>query len=340
MHPAQQLVALTRECVEILPLIKSSVAPVGRSQTTEAEYLRIAEALIRRGGGSEADLIRAVQDTRRPTTFYKRLAALRFSCAYWMSMYCSQLSTAQPARWPELLVVFGSLRRYMLALVALQRLGMKNTRSKRQSKRQALKGLPPDWRVQLCARGASGKYALPLLVAALSGARPSEMAKGIKISIASGEDGAVRLSLHIDGAKVKAGQGFPHRRISYALNETHPLVVALVQMLSDIPAAQHTISVADPGNFSKEVQRLARSLWPAHKDAVTAYCFRHQWSADVKAGGDYDSASRGLGHRSAKTARSYGTANQSKGLDRLRPASVDANLAPGLISTSLGYPQL
>lgn len=338
MHPAQQLVALTRECVKILPMIKSSVPPAGRSQATEAEYLRVAEALIRRGGGSEVDLIRAVQDTRRPTTFYKRLAALRFSCAHWMSMYCSQLSNAPPARWPELMVVFENLRRYMLALVALQRQGMGRARSKRQSKRQALKGLPPDWRVQLCARGASGKYALPLLVAALSGARPSELAKGIKVSVsAEGDSGGAQLSLHIDGAKVKAGQGLPHRRISYALDEAHPLVVAFIQILSDIPAAQHTISVADPGNFSKEVQRLARSLWPAHKDAVTAYCFRHQWSADVKAGGDYDSVSRGLGHRSAKPGRSYGTASQSRGLHRLRPASVDASLSPCPIP--LGYPQ-
>ncbi len=337
---SHQLLTLTRDCVRILPTIKSSVAPTGRSQATEAEYLQIAEAMIRRGGGREDGLVRAIQDTRRPSTFYKRLAALRFSCAHRMSLYCSQLPHAHPARWPELLIIFDELRRHMLALVALQQQGMANTRRKRKSKRQALKGLPPDWRVKLCERGARGKYALPLLVAALSGARPSELAKGIKVGITvEGVEATTRLSLCIEGAKVKEGQGLPHRRVSYQLEEGDPLVVALVQMLNDKPAPENTVSIEHPGNFSKEIQRLARALWPARKDTVTAYCFRHQWSADIKATGNFDAASRGLGHRSAKTRRSYGMANQSKSLHRLRPVSVDADISPDFFNAPSPSPQ-
>lgn len=72
-----------------------------------------------------------------------------------------------------------------------------------------------------------------------------------------------------------------------------------------------------------EIRRLARSLWPKHKQPITSYCFRHQFAADLKANGDDEATSRGLGHISAETRRVYGTANQASKRYRLRPLRIE-----------------
>lgn len=128
------------------------------------------------------------------------------------------------------------------------------------------------------------------------------------------------------GIKVKAQQGQRFRFMAYAAEDTHPLVAALVKRLSPLPDKKLEIHVATAGNFTAEVQRLTRALWPEHGHAITATCFRHQWAADVKASGDGDAASRGLGHRSAKTRRHYGTAHQARGGHALRPVRIEADL--------------
>ena len=78
-------------------------------------------------------------------------------------------------------------------------------------------------------------------------------------------------------------------------------------------------------NLTVEIRRLAYSLWPKHKHTVTAYCFRHQFAADLKASDDEEAASRGLGHLSAKTRRLYGTAAQASKGHRNRLLRVEAD---------------
>lgn len=204
---------------------------------------------------------------------------------------------------------------------------MPQPRRRRRSKRQALKGLPPSWREDLCARGASGKYADALLVSALTGARPGEVAKGITAWLQHDEAlGIETLCLYVHGLKVKTQQGQRYRFMGYAVEDPHPLVAALVKRLSVLPDRKLEIRVAKSGNFTAEVQRLARALWREHVHAITATCFRHQWSADAKATGDADAASRGLGHRIAKTRKYYGTAQQGRGGHTLRPVRIETDL--------------
>ncbi|HMW17919.1 MAG TPA: hypothetical protein PKN13_11860 [Accumulibacter sp.] len=117
-----------------------------------------------------------------------------------------------------------------------------------------------------------------------------------------------------------------YRFMAYAVEDTHPLVATLVKRLSAMPGRKLDIHVAKAGNFTAEVQRLARALWPDHGHAITATCFCHQWSADVKSTGDADAASRGLGHRSAKTRKYYGTAHQARDRHAVRPVQIEADL--------------
>jgi hypothetical protein len=124
---------------------------------------------------------------------------------------------------------------HIQAVIELRRQGLVGQRARRRSKRVALGGLPPDWREQLCHRGSTGRYADALLLAALSGCRPSELERGIEVSrVVSPVTGQSLIEIVIDGTKVKKMQGQPIRRIRYAEDDEHPLVLMLkgVEQLS------------------------------------------------------------------------------------------------------------
>jgi integrase len=323
-----ELIAAVESCLRVVPGIKSKMPIKGTSATTAADYMNLAARMIGRSDSTGAGLAQVVQDTSHSNTFYKRVAALRHHCLTQFREKSDRLPEAlNEASWTELASSFRRLLRQMEALVELQDIGMTQPRQRRKSKRQALPGLPPDWRIDLFNRGSRGKYAQALLVSALTGARPHELVMGADAWVAHDEtlDKAV-VCIHLPGAKVKANQGQPNRYVSFALDDDDPLVAALVHRVFASPDGRLQIRIAHGGNFTKETQRLARDLWPKHPHAITAYCFRHQWSADVKAQGDAGAVSRGLGHRSAKTRRHYGTANQANGAHCLRPIRIEADL--------------
>lgn len=323
-----ELVATVRTCLDTLSAIRPKGEPTSQSAATQAEYLKLARQLIRQGNSADGGLVAVVRNTGRPTTFYKRLAALRYHCFHSIDVLATELPQALDATIQERLQAScHELLMTMQALITLQRQGMTQPRRKRRSKRQALRGLPPTWREDLCARGVRGKYADALLISALTGARPAEVAAGIDAWVEFDDLlGRDILCLYVTGAKVKASQGQPSRFVAYSANDTHPLIAALVKRLSSEPGKKLRVQIAKAGNFTTEIQRLGRSLWRDHGHTITATCFRHQWSADLKASGDGDAASRGLGHRSAKTRRHYGTAHQARGGHALRPVRIEANL--------------
>ena len=51
----------------------------GRSPDTEHDYLRLGQSLLNRAKVAQDGLIGVVSDTRRPSTFQKRMSALRFT---------------------------------------------------------------------------------------------------------------------------------------------------------------------------------------------------------------------------------------------------------------------
>lgn len=322
------LIAAVESCLRVVPGIKPKTPLKGISAATSADYMNLAASMIGRSDSTGAGLAQVVQDTGLSNTFYKRVAALRHHCLTEFRAQSDRLPEAlNEASWTQLASSFQRLLRQMEALAELQGRGMTQPRQRRKSKRQALSGLPPDWRIDLFNRGSRGKYAQALLVSALAGARPYELVMGADAWVAHDEslDKAV-VCIHLPGAKVKANQGQPNRYVSFALDDDDPLVAALVHRVFASPDGRLQIRIAHGGNFTKETQRLARDLWPKHPHAITAYCFRHQWSSDVKAQGDADAVSRGLGHRSAKTRRHYGTASQAKGGHCLRPIRIEADL--------------
>lgn len=301
----------------------------GRSANTEHDYLLLGQSLLMRARYSESGLVGVVASTGRPTTFYKRLAALRYT------LQMRQLEILNGIVEPltllqsrELLRALTEQHEHLTALATLKVQGLTGPRTQRNGKRRALAGLPRDWRETLCQRGASGKYGVALLVAALTGCRPAELEHGVKVWRAI-DPNHHRSLIHFEivGAKVKARQGQPVRHMAYAEDDGHPLVAMLNASLSATEDASLVVKIEKALNFTVEVRRLAASLWPKHRYAVTPYCFRHQWAADAKRAGTADAVSRGLGHLSDKTQRRYGTASQAGHGRVLRPVEIEAERA-------------
>lgn len=295
-------------------------------KSTTQEYLRLAATLIKRSYHTPGGLSEALQKTECSSTFYKRLAAVHYALLQHHEMLMERLTeTASDAQSRLLMHQFNLHLSRLMQLSELQETGFISTRRKRLSKRQALRGLPANWRHDLYLRAGHSKYSLPILVASLTGCRPAELQHGVavcrEIDPVTGED---FIAFCIRGAKVKSGQGQPRRIIKYSVSDPHPLVREICKFAycsDDVPVQE--VKIESAVNFTVEVRRLASNLWPQHRQSVTAYCFRHQWAADMKAFTDGDSVSRGLGHASAKTRRTYGTAGQG-GKNGLTPLAIVA----------------
>lgn len=182
-------------------------------------------------------------------------------------------------------------------------------RKKRRSKRIALKGLPMDWCEQICNYNKKSRYYAAFLVASLTGCRPSELCNGVLVSYRNeGEDNFLKFK--IKGAKVTGSSGQEWREIIYRISNPEGILadaIALVQR------GDKTISIENPANFSVEIRRIAKEVFSEHKKPITAYCFRHQFAANLKAHGDGDLVSLTLGHRSLKTKKVYGHRGQKRG---------------------------
>lgn len=324
----QSLKAKMLRSTELLQQIASDRSRrAGRSPDTEHDYLRLGQSLLARAKVTQEGLISVVSDTRRPTTFQKRISALRFTLQQrQLELLGSIVEPISDQEAQRLFASFDEQIGRVQALIELRREGLGRPHAPRNSKRRALSGLPADWRVQLCKRGRTGRYGAAILAAALTGCRPSELEKGIKVWVARDETtGHTHVHLEIVGAKVKREQGQPLRRLTYATVEPHPLLSMLIGLLPAKATDPTIIRVESAMNFSVEVQRLTASLWPQHRHTVTAYCLRHQWAADAKRHGDAAAVSQGLGHLSAKTQRVYGTASQGKPPHALKPFTIEAD---------------
>lgn len=319
-----EVAGLVHECQDLFEQICRGRNPLeSASKKTRVDYAKLTLGRVRKAQQSGTDLMTMVLVTSRSSSYYKRMAAVRYLLA---AQHERLLSEEEHRRYagdqpgPEQFSRWRGHRDLLIQYRERQKQGFTSARSKRTSKRQALRGLPADWRQQICLRARNGKYGLAILVAALTGCRPAELAFGVVVwRERHPED---QIVFRIEGAKVSDRQGQPYRLIAYQSNDSHPLVQAITDEFdASGSAAPVTVQIEHAGNFTVEIRRLAECLWPKHPHAVTAYCFRHQWAADIKRTHAGDAVSQGLGHVSAKTRRYYGQARQATG-DALRPVTI------------------
>ena len=175
------------------------------------------------------------------------------------------------------------------------------------SKRRGLGRLPPRWQlafIEACPVGA--EYHDALLVLSLTGLRPAEIKKGVRVSFT----GQARLSITIQGAKVTSVTGQPERRLWLKID--NPIAWALFDAVEAHGLDRDLlVSIGDTRKFSDYVRRVSRRLFAKTGYVVSPYSFRHAFAADLKAQRvPLSMLAQAMGHVAQDSQRGYGVAGQ------------------------------
>lgn len=178
---------------------------------------------------------------------------------------------------------------------------------KSHSKRARLRGLPDDWRTQMYGGlKENSKYRDVVAVLSATGARPAEFEVGILIQRIN--DDSLRFT--IQGAKTSEGK-YGQAERSFNVKADRP---ELKYLLARAAGADGSMVVkAEAGAVSDRVRQLSKRVFPQLRSAVSAYVFRHQMAADLKASGLTDAdVSAALGHSADDTKGAYGAAQSAR----------------------------
>ena len=74
-----QLLDLANQCLQGLDAVQPTEEK-SKALATRLDYVRTVNGLLRQAKTNERGLLEVMQDTGRPSTFYKRVAALRYFC--------------------------------------------------------------------------------------------------------------------------------------------------------------------------------------------------------------------------------------------------------------------
>lgn len=299
------------------------------SDKTFQEYARIAKRILKKCSVNGQSIEQYFARIESKSTFFKGTAAINcYVTDIGIEAVKALIDTYCPIADHNIKKAASDIQQI---LNVIQK-GMTCKRKKRKSKRTALSGLPDDWREQICNYNKKSKYYAAFLVASLTGCRPAELCNGILVSYRN--DGSEKvLTFKIKCAKFTESGGQAWREIIYRASNPQGILADAIAL---VEFGDKTISVDNPTNFTVEVRRIAADLWPDHKKPITAYCFRHQFAADLKAHGDGDLVSLALGHRSSKTKKVYGQRGQRRG--KYYDISVNASydLSTPIASSSKG----
>lgn len=254
------------------------------------------------------EILQLLRQTTKASTWYVRRAAVKNRTEHLMRGLLKRqdqlqrtLRSAPPddPRWLEFksliheLDLWSDLHKTVASAPALAW----EERKPRQSKRSALRGLPGDWCERVVKRMPS--YRNAVLVSAAAGLRPSELAKGVRISI----DGDL-LTVLIQGSKVGSDTGQPWRKLSWSVRHPSPIIQALI---AEVRAGLTDIRISSPKQFQGAVRAAGEREWPGRAEKLSPYCFRHQVASDMKGGGIANiDISAALGHTSTATKSTYG----------------------------------
>ncbi|MDA7087656.1 tyrosine-type recombinase/integrase [Pseudomonas sp. SA3-5] len=180
-------------------------------------------------------------------------------------------------------------------------------KTKKQSKRASLRGLPSDWRAQLFL-GLKPADQMRAAVLILTGCRPAELRMGVYVR----RDGGV-FNFKIRGAKVSelTGAGQPERTLRI---NAEPILGKIINehLLEIISSHGGEMTIQDANQNRAFEKRLSRAGQKIGLSDVSPYSLRHQFSADLKGEVEPDQVSLALGHVSVKSRKHYGHANQRR----------------------------
>ena len=198
------------------------------------------------------------------------------------------------------------------------------------SKRARLRGLPQDWQEQMFSGLRKGsKYQDIVAVLSATGARPEEFVEGIEVTL---ED-AGTLRFEIKGVKTHGGKYGQETR-SFSLKVDRQELAYLRNRLQDND--RKMVVTASAGALSDKIRQLSQKVFPKLKSTVSAYVFRHQVAADLKASGLSDAeVSAALGHCVDETKGYYSSAQSARsigGITNIRATRIVRELTKDKIS--------
>lgn len=299
--------------------------------STKRDYIKVASNIFKKLGNTESmpslvyadTVVSKIQEAKKLSTLRKRARSVsyvsseifikKYEDAY--NHFNSQnvvlanniLSSRIYEVYKKLAVINSSIYR-----------GGWTPKAKRQSKKTMLRLLPNNWREMMAQRLEDGQFKLPALAQLITGARPSEVAKGIQFD----REGN-RLRVTINGTKVTGKSGQPERSFDIP---NHPIKnMVLDYMDNQVDKNKLLIQVNKANSLTTHLRALGYKIWPDLKKAITCYTSRHAIASDCKLaisqGADPDLASKVLGHYVDKTASYYGSLFQSGGIS-LAPSNV------------------
>ncbi|HBO2000448.1 hypothetical protein IPC1146_22215 [Pseudomonas aeruginosa] len=315
------------------------------SQSTDNGYVREFNRLVGDEGANPEKLWLAICATQSKSTYRRRVAA---------TMHCCRVQLQEALRNQDAAQRVGDMSalRYQVAVIE-EVIGILNiieghkgqcpldNTVRRKSKRSDLKYLPGNWRAQLHKQLEGSKYGLAYLVEAVSGCRPGELEKGVKV-ICSKESRL--LTVRIDnGVKVTDQKGQPWREITYRVDQ-NPLVRALYEACTKVlPGGERiettVIDIEKATNWRAALSSAGQKLWPRLKFRICPYHLRNAAASDWKrAGLGEEEISAALGHCVNKTSSNYGQFQIGQGGGGLSPIEVGA--ARPILDTRTLYLQM
>lgn len=301
---------------DLVKFVRSSIAGIGANATPETAqlYTKIAARLSARGEGPDAAKSR--QD------FYSRRAAIVFVEAQrareaLRMRDCSPQGSAERGRAiAELERIAEFLRRYPpdperqrhsisptvagKGVVTWRSIAAQKPPAPRNSKRTGLGALVnrEGWQDLLLA-SISPQYRSALALSMLTGCRPAEVARGIRLR-AVGQD----VHVVIPGAKVGRDRGQPSRTLVLATDN------AAGKVLAELAASGEAIVIVPSAKaFGAAVAEAGRRAWPRARVRVSPYSLRHHVASQLRAANVAEEAIAAcLGHRATRSQGAYGRA--------------------------------
>lgn len=177
----------------------------------------------------------------------------------------------------------------------------------------------PDW-ISRLFESVTDKHKPATAICILTGARPSEIAQGVMLSLAQ-KNNKPYLVIRIKGSKITDTSGQPERVLYIGMDSP---IAAFVGKLVEGP---QSIISTHPANLCAAIIKAGRKAFPRLQETVTPYVFRHHLASQMKAVGlPLETIAQALGHRSNESQQAYGYA-VSAGGSALPLAAVTATHA-------------
>lgn len=190
----------------------------------------------------------------------------------------------------------------------------------RKSKSRSIKTVAEDWR-EIAACAMSGDLKLLFLLQCVTGCRPQELENGVQARRC--RDGTI--VARVKGAKCDGFAGQPSRSLRLVP------VAGVTLMLARLLQVGRTLDSRRCGlgrvnTYAKKVSRICAHVFPERhgKHRLSPYSVRHQFKADLVAGGwEKPEVAMAMGHSTTRSGTAYGFGGRAGG-SAVKPIAIKA----------------